>query len=218
MALEISTGQAREPVGARERLRRCAEPVRDGDERVLGAAHRTAHDFVAQRRGEQYVDERLARGRHSGRVESVPQLEAGLRTVLVHRLDDHVDPATRVDFAHTLLAEPPPARRCELRGREGMQPPEILGGDEVQRAPVQPRDHHRSAFAQSGVDVTAAQTGRPARTARRAPRAFCAWTASRRRATSSGSRAGAPLNCCAVNRAATTGVSFTARRRPRSLR
>ena len=44
---------------------------------------------------------------------------------------------------------------------DGVQPEVVLAGDQVKRAPVQPRDHQRALVGQCPVDVGAANAGRP---------------------------------------------------------
>jgi hypothetical protein len=41
-----------------------------------------------------------------------------------------------------------------------MQPPVVLGADQMQRAPVQPRDQHGAVIGQRAVDIGSGQPGR----------------------------------------------------------
>ena len=52
---------------------------RDEDVGVVLADHRAAHDHPAHRGEKEEVDQRLARGRHAGRVEALAQLVPGQR-------------------------------------------------------------------------------------------------------------------------------------------
>ena len=103
---------------------------------MLGAAHRAAHDVAAEGCRQEHVHERLPCGRDSRGVEPLPELGARLWPVRSHRLGDDLDAAFGLALTDALLSESPAVAGLELRSGERVEPPVVLGADEVQRAAV----------------------------------------------------------------------------------
>ncbi len=150
---EVAAGQPLQRRSAVERLGRRAEPLLREDHAVLAVAHRPADQAVPQGRGEQHVHERLPGGRHPGGVERAAQLLPRPRPVLRDLGDHRRDAALREHGVDPLLLQAPRRLGRELRGREVVQPPEVLGGHEVQGSAVQPRDDEAAPLGERRVDV-----------------------------------------------------------------
>jgi hypothetical protein len=153
MSGQISARQSGECFPAVERSRRRSEPRRNRNIRVLVANHRPAPHLTAQARRKQQVHQRLPRRRDTSRVEPVAKLRSCLRALRRHRLRDQGDPALGLRDAHAFLPETPLVPGGQLRRRQGVEPPVVLRGDEVERAAVQPRDDQRPLGAERAVDV-----------------------------------------------------------------
>jgi len=154
-------GQRRVTVepGRPERYRRPAEPVADADERVVPADHRPADDQAARRRPGQQVDQRLALGAAAGRGHALRELGAGERSVRGERRVDQPDRLVGIAGADAVLREPPRVRGLQRGRGEKLQPPVVLGGDQVQGPPVQPGDQQRAVDGHGPVDVGGGQPG-----------------------------------------------------------
>src|SRR5262249_54253652 len=70
-------------------------------------------------------------------------------------------PLPRRTCAASGLLETPRVAGEERRRRERVQPPVVLGADEVQRAAVQPADHERPLVGQRVVEAGERRPGRP---------------------------------------------------------
>ena len=71
----------------------------------------------------------------------------------VQRGGDHFDAAVGLCLAHAFLGEAGPVPGVELRRRERVEPPVVVGAHEVQRAAVQPGDDE-GTVSQRVVDVS----------------------------------------------------------------
>jgi hypothetical protein len=80
----------------------------------------------------------------------------------IHRVVDDLDAQLGVRRADALLLEPARVARGQLRRGQGMQPPVVVGGDEVQGAAVQPGDKQRPTVGERVVDVGCAEARRAA--------------------------------------------------------
>jgi len=102
----------------------------------------------------------LALGRHALCVQAVPQLVPGQRSVGLERLDDHPDaPLLLVDADPELAQAPLHPGQHPVSG-ESVEPPVVLGADQVQGPPVEP-GHQQSAVVEGGIHVTSRQPMRP---------------------------------------------------------
>ena len=151
-------GQSRIPV---HRGGRRAKPVTDQHVGVVRADHRPAHDAAAPRSEQQDVYQRLAFGADAGGGDPLAQLCPGQRPVRREGRLDHRDGLVGVAWRHALLRQPARARGGQLRGGQGVQPPVVLGADEMQRAAVQPGDQQGPLIRQRAVHVRRRQPGRP---------------------------------------------------------
>ena len=141
--------------------RRLTQPVGDSHVRMRAVDHRAPHDVAQETRPEEQVDQRLAGGRHTGGRQYLAELVPILRTVRGERADDHFDGAISIGGSHTLLFQPAGVHRLLGRRGERVQPPVVVRGDQVERAPVEPRDHHRPILGQGAVDIGSGEIDAP---------------------------------------------------------
>ena len=145
-------GLAVEP--GRRRARASRAPART-PARVPTIGPRTTRPrSVAQ---QQQVDHRLALDPDPGRGDALAQLGPGQRPVALERALDRGHRALGVRRRHALLIEPPGVGAHHGRCGERVQPPVVVGVDEVQGAAVEPRHHQRPLVAHGVVDVGGAQ-------------------------------------------------------------
>ncbi len=162
MAGQVAAGQPGQRLIRVPLRRRRPEPVPDQHEGlVTGRGDRAAEDQAAQRGGEQLVHQGLPGRADPGRIQPVAELAAGERAVGGQRCLDHRHGPLGVSRPDLFLGQPAGAARAQLRGGERVQPPVVLGADQVQRAPVQPGDDQGPVRGQRAVDVGGGQPARP---------------------------------------------------------
>jgi EmrB/QacA subfamily drug resistance transporter len=154
---EVTPGQLTQRHLAADHRRRSAQPVPGQHERLVPPGHRAPHDQALDAGQRQDVHHRLAFGPHSGGRDPLAQLRPGQRAVGGQRLPHGRHRALRVVRRHALLRQPAGVAGAQLRCGQRMQPPVVLGADQVQGAPVQPADDQR-APREGGVDVRGGQS------------------------------------------------------------
>ena len=90
--------------------------------------------------------------------DPLPELGPGQRAVGGQRGPHGGHRPLRVLRRHALLRQTAGVPGAQLRGGQRLQPPVVLGLDQVQGAAVQPRDDQRAA-REGGVDVRGRQSG-----------------------------------------------------------
>ena len=131
------------------------QPILEQHERLLPADHWAAYAHPTQRRQDEHVHDGLTAHGYPGGRKRVPQRRPRPRPLRQHG-PYHLDAAIGLRLVHAFLPEPGAVAGRQLRRREGVQPPEVLGAHQVQRAAVEPA-HHQLALVQRQVDVRRSQ-------------------------------------------------------------
>ena len=95
----------------------------------------------------------LTLGAHTGPIQRDPQLGSGLWAVIHDGRHDGLDRPIDVLSLEAELPESPVVPRADLRCRQGVQPPVVVGCYQMERPPVEPADHGPPAPGQRVVDV-----------------------------------------------------------------
>ena len=129
------------------------QPVVDQHPGLVALDDRAPDGQPPQGGEQQGVDQGLAGGGHPGRVEvpaELPTAQGPFRPEGGHHRVDTPLGLHRVDAG---LGQPAGVVGVEGRGGEGVQPPVVLGPDQVEGAPVEGGDHQRAVHGQGPVDI-----------------------------------------------------------------
>jgi len=107
----------------------------------------------------QDVHHRLTLGPHCRGGDPLPELRPGQRVGGGQRGPHGGHRPVRVLRRYALLRQPAGVPSTQLRGGQRMQPPVVLGADQVQGAAIQPGDDQR-APRERGIDVRGGQSRR----------------------------------------------------------
>jgi hypothetical protein len=91
----------------------------------------------------------------------ITQLAPRLRTLGQHGVQHDIHTTFGLPRTDAFLLQAPLVGGDQLGGRERLQPPIVVGGDEVQRAAVEPGDQ-QAALRQSRIDIGSGHAGRAA--------------------------------------------------------
>ena len=124
-----------------KRRRRRTQPVADQRVRLLAADHRPPHEQTTKGRQDENVHEGLPLYPHPDRRDALPQLPASQRPFRGQSTFGHLDALVCRGRGHAFLAQPARVAGVQRGGRQRVQPPVVLGADDVQRSAVEPRCH-----------------------------------------------------------------------------